>query len=247
MVRIARSALSGFFFLAFGVGSVLLGFLLFPILLVVGRGPRGRRRMRACVRASYRLFVWAARVTGLFRVDVSPEDMRQIASARGRIVVANHISLIDVVILMAFLPDSTAVAKAAAGRNPFYSRIVSSVFLVNDDPMGVLSSASELLSAGTNIVIFPEGTRTPPGTPRRLHRGAAQMAIHSGVPIMCMSIACSPSVLAKGQPWWDVGSRVIHYSLRALGEIVPPKIKSDAISHAAAVSLTNDIESRLWP
>ena len=246
-VRAARSALASFFFAGFAAGSVVLGFLLFPALLVAGRGENGRRRMRSCVRGSYRFFVWAARVSGLFRVEVQERDMRTLSSAAGKVVVANHISLIDVIILMALLPDSTAVAKSAAGRNPFYSRIVSSAFIVNDDPERVLASASGLLSSGVNVVIFPEGTRTRPGAERRLHRGAAQVALHSGAGILCVSISSDPPVLGKGQPWWDVGGRIIRYRLEVRGEIAPPPIKADGPSHAAAVALTRELEGRLWP
>ena len=224
-----------------------MGFLLFPVLLVAGRGGNGSKRMRACVRSSYRFFVWAARITGLFRVDVSPEDRRILSSAQGRVVVANHISLIDIIILMAYLPDSTAVAKSAAGRNPFYSRIVSSVFIVNDDPSRVLNVASELLSSGVNIVIFPEGTRTAPGAVRRLHRGAAQMALHSGAEVLCATIFCDTRVLAKGQPWWDVGERIVHYTLKTCGKIVPSALPKEGVSHSAAVALTDSMQERLWP
>lgn len=222
-----------------------MGCLLFPLIMLAGRGPRGRRFMRGCVRASYRLFVKAARMTGLFRVEMPPEDEQLLSSVHGRVVVANHISLIDVVILMAYLPDATAVAKAAAGRNPFYSRVVSSVFLVNDDPEAVLAASSECLAAGVNLVIFPEGTRTPSGTPRRLHRGAARISIASGTPLLCVSISCSPPVLAKGQPWWDVGDRTVSYSLKVCGEIVPPKVADVLPSRNAAIAVTKTIAERL--
>ena len=247
VVRVARSALAAIFFTGFAVGSVLLGFLLFPVFLLMGRGEGGRRRMRSCVRGSYRFFVWAARVTGLFRVDVAEDDLSVLSEARGKVVVANHISLIDVIILMSFLPDSTAVAKSAAGRNPFYSRIVASAFIVNDDPERVLASAAELLSSGVDILIFPEGTRTRPGAERRLHRGAAQVALHSGAGVMCVLMSSDPPVLGKGQPWWDVGGRTIRYRLEVRGEIVPQPLRSGEPSHAAAVSLTREIERCLWP
>lgn len=246
IVRAARAVLAALFFAGFAAGGVLMGFLLFPLLPFVGRGDAGRRRMRGCVRAAYRLFVWAARVTGLFRVEASPEDMRLVASSRGRVVVANHVSLIDVVLLMSVLPDSTAVAKVAASRNPFYSRVVRSAFIVNDDPAGVLSAASDLLAAGVDVIVFPEGTRTSSGVKRRLHRGAAQIALRAGARIMCVSISCDPQVLAKGQAWWDVGARTVRYGLKVRGEIVPPPIETGASTHSAAAALTAEMARMLW-
>ena len=245
-MKLARSCLAGLFFVAFALGSLLLGLLLFPVVLLLGTGPTARRRMRALVRTTYRLFVWAACVTGLFRVEISPEDRARLAALKGCVVVSNHLTLIDIVILIAHLGDATAIAKSAAARNPFYARIVKSVFLVNDDPEGVLADACELLRQGVNLIVFPEGTRrTPDARDRRLKRGAAQIALAAGCPVWAVRMGCDPLVLAKGQPWHDVGSRTIVYSLRLLGE-VPLSAETGASRHAAAVAATTQISQMLF-
>ena len=167
--RLPRSLLGGCFFVLYGLGSLAIGGLLFPPLALVG----ARRAMRALVRAGWRLFVWGGRWTGLFRIVISPADRARLATARGYVVVANHLTLIDIVVLMALLPDATAVAKAAARGNFFYSRIVRGMFLVNDDPLRVLEEAKKVLAQGVDLVVFPQGTRVPAGAPRRpLRRGA---------------------------------------------------------------------------
>ena len=166
---------------------------------------------------------------------------------RGRVVVATHPTLIDVVILLAHLPNATAVAKAAAGRNFLYSRIVNAAFLVNDDPLRLLDEAKDLLARGGNLVVFPEGTRTPVDAPQhKLHRGAAQIALHASAPVQCVSITSDPPVLAKGQPAWDVGDRVIDFTLRACGLIPVEASERDAVQHVAAVALTERIRSLLF-
>ena len=246
-MRLLRSILAGIFFLSFGLGSLLIGCILFPLILLFGPNRCARRCMRALVRASYRLFVGAARVTGLFRVALSPDDRARLASTRGHVIVANHLTLIDVVIFVAVLPDATAIAKAAAGRNFFYSRIVNSVFLVNDDPARVLDEAGELLAQGVNLIVFPEGTRTPLHASRRkLRRGAAQIALHAHAPILCVRLDCDPPVLAKGQSWHDVADRTIVWTLRVKGEIPARAVPPDGTPHAAAVALTDEIYGRIW-
>ena len=241
-VRKARGCLAGAFFLAFGLGGLVIGCVCFPLLAFFPQ-----RWMRALVRASYRLFVWVARVTGLFRVALSQADRVRLAQTRGRVVVANHLTLIDIVILIAFLPDSTSIAKAAAKRNFFYSQIVRRVFLVNDDPARALDEAQRLLVQGVNIIVFPEGTRTPANAPsRKLRRGAAQIALHAGAPILPIRIDCDPPVLAKGQPWHDVADRTIVWTLRALDEIPVDRPIDGHGTHAAAVALTERIFGTLW-
>ena len=242
-VRLPRSALALFFFFAFGVGGLVLGCILFPPLMLF----RAKRAMRALVRGCYKLFVGAGRMTGLFRVVMSTEDRESLASMRGCVVVASHPTLIDVVVLLAFLPDTTAVAKAAAGHNFFYSRVVNAAFLVNDNPQRMLDEAQALLSSGVNLVIFPEGTRTPADAPqRKLYRGAAQIALHAVAPVQCVTIACDPPVLAKGQPWWDVADRVITFTLRVCGEIPVAAPEPGTVPHAAAVALTERMRPLLF-
>lgn len=260
-MRCARSILAAFFFAAFAVGGLLVGVVIFPLvgLLAFADGRRSRAeivavRRRWLVRQTYRLFVWAAGVTGLFRVEISPEDRLRLAALRGSVVVANHLTLIDVVLFIALLGDTTAVAKVAASRNPFYACIVRSVFLVNDDAERVLNEASQLLSNGVNLIVFPEGTRTlPAAANRKLHRGAAQIALAANAPLEVVKISCEPLVLGKGQAWYDVGRRTIVYTLQHLSTISPghsPRIKADIPAtptrHAEAVELTSKIGARLF-
>lgn len=241
MIRFARSLLGGFFFLAYGVGSLLIGLVLFPPLALLG----ARRTMRALVRLSYRLFVWAGRVTGLFRVAISSADRARLAATRGTVVVANHLTLIDIVILLAHLPDSTGIAKAAAGRNLFYSAIVKSAFLVNDDPVRVLDAAAGFLAHGVNLVVFPEGTRTPLAAPTHpLHRGAAQIALRVGAPLLPIRMVCDPPVLAKGQPWHDLGDHTIVWTLQVGAVIDVPK--AETVRRATAAAVTDQIAQALF-
>lgn len=237
-VRFARGLLAGLFFLAYGIAS-----LVFTLLGVPFWCPA--RHVRAFVRGSYRFFVLMARATGLFRVVLSPDDRRALAACRGRVVVMNHLSLIDVIVLMAQLPDSSCVVKGGVRRNLFLRAVAKSVFLLNDgDTVQTLAQATALLRAGVSIIVFPEGTRTPTGSPnRRLHRGAARLALAAGVEIQPVRLDLEPLVLAKGQPWWDVGDHTIAYSLRVL----EPIQTEGACDHVHAQVLTRMIATRLFP
>ena len=248
-IRIPRSMLAALFFSLFGLGGLLLGGLIFPILLLFGGSARIKRMMRQAVKATWWAFVAFARVTGLFRVTISAADRLRLASMRGCVIASNHLTLIDIVVIAYWLPDMTAIVKADAARNFFYSRIVNGVFLVNDDPLRVLREAKDLLAQGVNIVVFPEGTRSLPGGARRkLRRGAAQLALHAEVPVVPVFITCDPPVLGKKQPWYDVADRIITYHLE-VREAIPSKrlTPEEDVSHAAAVALTEEIHDRLWP
>ena len=87
-------------FTLFGIGALLLSFLVFPtIRLCVPSKRKFRRALRMIVSGSFALFVLVMKLLGLIKVRVrEPERLR---TAHGVIVVANHPSLIAVVILTA--------------------------------------------------------------------------------------------------------------------------------------------------
>ena len=240
-MRTFRSLLAGIFFAAYGLGSLLIGVLLFPLLTLAGAA----QTKRALVRFSWQILIGTAQLTRMIRLEISSEDRTRLAATRGKVVVANHPTLIDIVLLTIFLPEATGIAKAAAKRNFFYSLIVKGMFLVNDDPEHVLTGAADLLARGVNLVIFPEGTRTPvDGKAHPLRRGAAQIALRAQVPILPVTITCTPPILAKGQPWYVVSDRIVVWRIQVGTEVVPSVPEGSV--HAAAVSLTRTLSTALF-
>lgn len=230
VVRFFRGLLSGWFFLTYG----LLAIFLTPLLLVMSR-----RAGRGAIRWFYRGFVFLAGVTGLYRVTVGGREKLFVRPGeRGRLVVMNHISLIDICVLLAKLGDSVCIAKAATKRNPFLAIVVSRLFIANDQGgERTLAEAKEHLDAGVNVVVFPQGTRGG----EKLHRGAARLALCAGADVLPVRIAYDPVVLAKGQPWWDVGAKIIRIRLE-VGDVIPVREPND---HRHAVALTHRLATTI--
>jgi 1-acyl-sn-glycerol-3-phosphate acyltransferase len=59
-------------------------------------------------------------------------------------------------------------------------------------------------------VIFPEGTRTTPGQPLKLQRGAANIAVRGGLDVTPVRISCTPLTLGKGEKWYRVPPTRFH-------------------------------------
>lgn len=240
-MRACRSLIAGLFFVVYGFGSLLIGIVLFPFLTIVGAA----QLKRALVRFSWQLLIGALQLARMIRVEISSEDRARLAATRGKVVVANHPTLIDIVLLTILLPDATGIAKAAAKRNFFYSLIVKGMFLVNDEPERVLTAAADLLARGVNLVVFPEGTRMPvDGQAHPLRRGAAQIALRAQVPLVPVTITCTPPILAKGQPWHVASDRIVVWRIQVGTEVVPSVQEGSA--HAAAVSLTRTLSAALF-
>lgn len=217
-------------FAAFGIGGAILSFCVLPFV-------RKRETSLRLVRAVWRLlansFVW----TGLISIDRG-----NLAPAHGRIYAANHPSLIDVVLLVSLLPDTTAVAKQSLLRDPLISRIVRTVFLPNDEQL--IEHAHEWLRRGGNVLLFPEGTRSPKGGMNPFKRGAAQLALRTGMPIVPIGECLDRRILGKGQSILDMGEHRVHYAFTAGPEILPTAEERNAPHHAAHL-LTDTLHERI--
>lgn len=238
-IRLPRALLSGFFFFFYGIFALPFALLL-PVL--------PRRAGRWIVRIFYRLFVLLSRVTGLYAVrcadrpdllpDRRPPAVTEPPPPPGRIIVMNHVSLIDICVLLAHLPDAVCIAKAATKRNPFLAMVVRKLFIANDKGgLATIAEAQAHLARGVHVVVFPQGTRGG----RTIRRGAARMALATRAEIEVYRIDYDPVVLAKGQPWWDVGDKIIRIALTRRGRIVP----EGPNDHRAAVALTARIAAAI--
>ena len=126
-------------------------------------------------------------------------------NARGRIIIANHPSLIDVVALIAMTPQADCVVKAQLFRNPFIRGVINSTgYISNSDPDKLLDDCAASLHKGNNLIIFPEGTRSTPGEPLMFQRGAANIALRANRGYLALYIRCQPSTLTKQEQWYQV-------------------------------------------
>lgn len=210
--RAWRVLATGLSFACFGIGGLLMGVLAFPLInLLVWSPVRRIRWSRALVGASFRGFIGLMTLLGLVRVRWTGAERLQ---RRGLLVLANHPTLIDVVALIARTPNADCVVRAGLGDNPFtWGPVRACNYLRNDRGSEVLEGFNASLQAGSNLVIFPEGTRSRPGHALQLQRGAAQLALRTGVAITPVRIRCEPLGLSKGWPWWKTHDRPLHLSL----------------------------------
>ena len=239
-------------FVVFGAGALLIS----PLMFLLRDPPHGQPVVRATWRFVVALFCW----TRLIKVERG-----NLEDWRGVVLVVNHPSLIDVVLLVSLVPRTLYVAKSALLRNPFLSSIVRATALPDDATLPDV--AAPYLKAGWNVLIFPEGTRTPfeSGKVERwkggkvrcgkverwkggkvgvLKRGAAQLAIRTGAPIACVRETLSRRILAKRQKPWDMGTKRVVFSFESRG-MLSPVANGETSIHAFAKRLTDEIRARI--
>ncbi|MDE2406776.1 MAG: 1-acyl-sn-glycerol-3-phosphate acyltransferase [Xanthomonadaceae bacterium] len=208
--RLWRIVATGLSFAAFGLGGVLLLALTFPLLHVrVGNLDRHRRRLaRRVVQRSFAFHIALMRVLGVLTYEIRGRERLQ---RDGLLILANHPTLIDVVFLISLLPNADCVVKSSLARNPFTRGPVRAAgYVCNDDGAGLIDDCIAAVRAGSNLVIFPEGTRSRRDGPLTLQRGAANIAVRGQLDITPVRLSCSPMTLGKGEKWYRVPARRFH-------------------------------------
>jgi 1-acyl-sn-glycerol-3-phosphate acyltransferase len=228
----------------------LAALLLYPLL----SRKAGRRVGRAMISFGYRQFWRAAACSGMIRLH--SEALDALRDEPGLIVVANHPSMLDALMLVARLPRSACVMKASLMRNPFLwpgARLAR--YIRNDSPHGMVRLAVADLLEGGQLVMFPEGTRTtrqpleqthgrsegcsspsgdggghvPPGRALNEFRsGFTLIAKLANAPIQAVFIDTDSPYLAKGWPLWRLPPLPIVFTVR-MGKRFAPRADHAAL------------------
>jgi 1-acyl-sn-glycerol-3-phosphate acyltransferase len=187
----------------------LVAVVLYPLL----PRQRGLEVGRAGISRGYGLFWQIANASGLLKMDAKALD--PLRDEPGLIVVANHPSMLDALMLVARLPRSACVMKASLIRNPFLgSGARLARYIRNDSPLGMVRHAVADLKAGGQLVLFPEGTRTTRRPINPFRPGFTVIAKMAGAPIQTVIIDTRSPYLGKGWPLWRLPPLPIEFSVR---------------------------------
>ena len=207
-------------FALFGLGGLVLGAVLFPAIRLLSPREATGRRCRRAIQLSFRLFLTFLSALQLMRFEFRGEE--RLVHLRGRLVVANHPSLLDVVVLVSRLPNARCVVKRAVWRSPFLGVVVRLAgYVPSLDPHDVVERTVGLLRAGETVVLFPEGTRTRKDRPAAVQRGAALTLLRSGRPAVPVRLCVRPPALGKTDSLARLPPEAVHVTM-SVGEEVHP-------------------------
>jgi 1-acyl-sn-glycerol-3-phosphate acyltransferase len=162
-----------------------------------------------CVDRSGESAIWVGRnwVRWIFAscgIRVEAEGLEHVDPARPQIFMCNHQSVVDIGALVVSLPVSWRfVAKRELLWIPFFgwalglSRHVIVDRGDREKAVASLRRAAKRVAGGVNVIIFPEGTRSPDGELKPFKSGGFHLAIESQVPIVPVSISGSRRITPK--------------------------------------------------
>jgi 1-acyl-sn-glycerol-3-phosphate acyltransferase len=136
---------------------------------------------------------WPVRIVGREKID--PDETY--------VMVANHQSLLDILVLFRLFRHFKWVSKLENFRIPFIGwnmRLNDYIQLKRGDrssSAAMLRTCRENLAAGNSIMIFPEGTRSPTGKLRGFKSGAFDLAKGAKCPLLPIVVHGTASALPK--------------------------------------------------
>lgn len=163
--------------------------------------PRRAPFYRRLIQRHFRAFLWWGSVLRLFHVRIHGFER---IPAGGCVLIANHPGLMDATFLLAQLPDAICLYKPAIRRNPVLAVSARCAgYIAADGGHDSIRLAAEYVRAGATLIIFPEGTRTPPGHALLpLNPGFALIARYADRPIQLVRITTDSIILGKGRALW---------------------------------------------
>ena len=176
--------------------------LLFPVAVVIWAvsapfDPRKRLLHRfTCFWAS--LYTW---FNPAWRVKVSGRE--KIRPEATYVMVANHQSFLDILVLFRLFSHFKWVSKLENFRVPFIGwnmTLNRYVRLRRGDKQSIaemMEACAATLAEGNSIMMFPEGTRSPDGRMRAFKHGAFTLALENGVPLLPILVEGTANALPK--------------------------------------------------
>lgn len=134
--------------------------------------------------------LWSAGLLKALGVEL-PRDPQPIATLPPGLIVANHISFIDIFVINALVPV-TFVAKSEVARWPLIGWLTARTdnLFIERGRRGAAhltqQAMSDTLSSGRRLVLFPEGTTTDGTTVLPFHAALLQSAVVTAVPVACV-------------------------------------------------------------
>ena len=148
---------------------------------------------------------WARTILFCARIPVQVLHPERLAGGGSFVVVANHESFSDILVLLARLPLSVRfLTKKSVFRVPVLGWSIRAAGFVPVDrgnrarSVATVEAALALLKSGRSLVIFPEETRARTDELLPFKSGAALLAVRSGFPLLPVGIAGTRRALPRG-------------------------------------------------
>ena len=196
------------------VSQVIVLGLVRPVLKLFSSSTADRRVRRAAS--------WAVR----FLIKAFPfgrvefQNLTAGTLARPAIVISNHQSAVDVLVMSSLPGDLRMTVKRRVWDTPVLGiacKLLDYVMVEPNHPETTLQRCRGKLAAGASVHFFPEGTRSYDGFMLRFHRGAFELAVQLQQDILPVVLCDTRTAMPRDAYWFEP----YHTTVRALPRVTP--------------------------
>lgn len=195
----------------------LVAVVLYPLL------PRqvGRLVGRWVIMAAFRLYLFSLSASRRCHFDLTALDALR---DEGPLIIApNHPSLLDAVMVISRLPNVACVMKSSLMNNVFLGAGSRLARYIGSEPLrNMIHLAVEDFKNGSQLLLFPEGTRTTRDPVNPLKGSIGLIAHQAQVPVQTVLIETDTPYLRKGWPLFRKAVLPITYRVRLGRRFDPP-------------------------
>ena len=200
---------------------------------------------------------WSAKMLRVMGIALQVEG---VPATGGTLLVANHVSWLDITAVHAVCPQARFVSKADVKAWPLLSRLVDgagTLYLERErkrDALRVVHTMAQALKGGDMVAVFPEGTTSDGRALLPFHANLLQAAIATCTPVQPVALRFFDSQHAVSRAVEFVGDTTLLQSLWRVARgdgvtawvaLLPPRDSTLADRRALAQTLRADIEARL--
>lgn len=187
----------------FGVGAMILAIFIFPwIRLFVHGKEKYQVAARRFVSGTFCHFVHFMQITRA--ADMKISDIKPFHNLRGKVIIANHPSILDFVYIMSLVPNANCIVRGNLTHTVLRG-VIKQCYIVNTLDFNELCVlCKETLDKGNCVIIFPEGTRTPRHGFNPYKKGAARIALYANCDVQPILVGGNDKYgLGKHDPFWS--------------------------------------------
>lgn len=187
-----------FLFCLFLIGCIFLRLLIACMYLVPIRKTRKKHFICRLIKMTCKAILFIATFVQKETINVSNETF-----ARPAIIVANHQSFIDILVLLSLSSKIVMITNHWVWNSPFFGAIIrfADFYNVEEGYELYVERMREKIKEGYSIAVFPEGTRTYNGEMKRFHKGAFYLAEVLQLDIIPVILYGTGKIIAKAQPF----------------------------------------------
>jgi 1-acyl-sn-glycerol-3-phosphate acyltransferase len=186
---------------------------------------------------------WAHMVVRFAGARVRVEGLQHLVPGASYVIVANHLSFMDIPVILAYLPvEIRFMAKRSLFTAPFigyHLRRSGHLPVEREDVRASVKTMAEaaqmIRSRRISVLIFPEGGRSPREM-REFREGAAYIAIKAGAPVVPVGLDGTRQILPMGSIHVKPGEVVLR-----IGQPIPTGALNIRDRHALTEQLQQKV------